>query len=43
MRRLLPHVVHGAHEVPAAALAASGAALRARLEAWRAGRAGARA
>ena len=33
---LPPFVVHGAHEVDAEALAASGRELRARLEAWRA-------
>ncbi len=37
---LEPHVLHGAHLVDEAALAASGAALRARLLAWREGRAG---
>jgi glutathione-regulated potassium-efflux system ancillary protein KefF len=36
MNWLAPFVVHGAHEVPAESLAASGRELRARLEAWRA-------
>jgi len=35
LRWLPPHVVHGAHIVTEAALAASAAAFRARLEAWR--------
>lgn len=35
---LEPHVLHGAHQVDAAALAASGSALRERLLAWREGR-----
>jgi glutathione-regulated potassium-efflux system ancillary protein KefF len=42
MNWLPPHVVHGAHEIDAAALAAAGAGLRSRLEAWRAARSGAR-
>jgi glutathione-regulated potassium-efflux system ancillary protein KefF len=42
MNWLPPHVVHGAHEVPAEVLREWGAALRRRLEAWRASRGGAR-
>jgi len=34
---LAPHVVHGAHRIDDATLAASALALRARLDAWRAG------
>jgi glutathione-regulated potassium-efflux system ancillary protein KefF len=37
MRWLPPHVVHGAHVVTDEALAASAAAFRARLDAWRLG------
>jgi glutathione-regulated potassium-efflux system ancillary protein KefF len=39
MRWLEPHVVHGAHAIPDEALDAQAAAFRARLEAWREGRA----
>jgi glutathione-regulated potassium-efflux system ancillary protein KefF len=42
MNWLAPHVVHGAHSVSGEVLAAAAAAFRARLEAWRAARAGAR-
>lgn len=38
MRWLEPFVVHGAHEVGPEALAAAGARLRSRLEAWQAAR-----
>ena len=42
MHWLPPHVVYGAHEIDAEALAAAAAELRSRLVAWRAGRGGAR-
>jgi glutathione-regulated potassium-efflux system ancillary protein KefF len=41
MNWLPPHAVHGAHELSDEALAARAAALRARIDAWRAARAGA--